>query len=146
MANVSSRELPSVIQECWDRSWRDSGKVMLILCGSYVGFMEREKFIIRHHHERVDGGGYPDGIGGEDLDQLTKILTVADSYDAMTSYRNYRRNKNMGEAIVELNNCAGSQFDKEIVDVFTDQLSRFGPQYLAVSAGSDQLGHNNLIN
>jgi HD-GYP domain-containing protein (c-di-GMP phosphodiesterase class II) len=52
----------------------------------------------------------------------------------------------MGEAIEELNNCAGSQFDKEIVDVFIDQLSRFGPQYLAVSAGSGQLGHNNLIN
>jgi putative nucleotidyltransferase with HDIG domain len=111
-----------------------------------LGFMEREQFIIRHHHERVDGGGYPDGIGGQDLDQLTKILTVADSYDAMTSFRNYRRNKNMGEAIEELNRCAGSQFDNDIVDVFTDQLTKFGPQYLAVSAGPDQFGHNNIVN
>ena len=52
--------------------------------------MEREQFIIRHHHERMDGTGYPDGLGGDELDELTKIITVADSYDAMTSRRNYR--------------------------------------------------------
>jgi len=45
-----------------------------------------------------------------------------------------------------LNRCAGSQFDTEVVDVFIGQLTRFGPQYLAVSAGTDQLGHNNLVN
>lgn len=111
-----------------------------------LGFMERERFIIRHHHERVDGAGYPDGLYGEDLDELTKILTVADSYDAMTSYRNYRRNLNMNEAIEELNRCAGSQFDEKIVDVFTNHLSKCGQQYLAVLADSEQFGNNNIIN
>ncbi|MEJ2137577.1 MAG: response regulator [Desulfofustis sp.] len=111
-----------------------------------LGFMEREQLIIRHHHERIDGMGYPDGLGGADLDELTKIITVADSYDAMTSSRNYRRNMNVEEAIEELNRCAGTQFDTDIVGVFTDHLSRFSPEYLAISAGSDQFGHNNLIN
>ena len=57
---------------------------------------------------------------------------MADSYDAMTSFRNYRRNKNMGEAIEELNLCAGTQFDKDIVDVFTEQRhARIGSQAIA---------------
>lgn len=111
-----------------------------------LGFMEREQFIIRHHHERMDGAGYPDGLGGRELDELTKIITVADSYDAMTSSRNYRRNMNMDEAIEELNRCAGTQFDTEIVAVFAEHISRFGPEYLAVSAGSEGFSHNNLIN
>jgi len=90
-----------------------------------LGFMEREQFIIRHHHERMDGGGYPDGLRGEELDLLTKILIVVDSYDAMTSSRNYRRNLNMDEAIQELRVNAGTQFDPEIVDVFTQSVPNF---------------------
>jgi len=72
-----------------------------------LGFMAREQFIIRHHHERMDGTGYPDGLTGDDLDPLTKILIVVDSYDAMTSRRNYRRNLTMDEAVRELQLCAG---------------------------------------
>jgi len=81
-------------------------------------FMERERDIIRHHHERLDGTGYPDGIGGNEIDTLTRIITIADSYDAMTSRRNYRRNLTTTEAIGELWRCAGTQFDPELVEIF----------------------------
>jgi putative nucleotidyltransferase with HDIG domain len=90
-----------------------------------LGFMEREQFIIRHHHERLDGEGYPDGLKGDELDTLTKILTVVDSYDAMTSSRNYRRNLRMDEAIRELQLHAGTQFDKDIVEVFSRSVPNF---------------------
>jgi putative two-component system response regulator len=81
-------------------------------------FMDRERDIIRHHHEKIDGSGYPDGIGGKDLDTLTRIITIADSYDAMTSRRNYRRNLTNPEAVAELRRCAGSHFDAELVEIF----------------------------
>ncbi len=92
-----------------------------------LGFMEREQFIIRHHHERMDGKGYPDGLAGEDLDNLTKILIVVDSYDAMTSRRNYRRNMSMEEAVEELYLCSDSQFDRETVDCFAKTIVDFTP-------------------
>lgn len=81
-------------------------------------FMDRERDIIRHHHEKLDGSGYPDGIGGSELDTLTRILTVADSFDAMTSRRNYRRNLSTVEAVAELRRCGGSQFDPQLVESF----------------------------
>lgn len=92
-----------------------------------LGFMEREQFIIKHHHERVDGRGYPDGLVGNQLDDLTKILTVVDSYDAMTSRRNYRRNFNMDEAISELYSFSGTQFDSGIVEIFARAIVDFSP-------------------
>ena len=92
-----------------------------------LGFMEREQFIIRHHHERMDGGGYPDGLKADDLDDLTKILIVVDSYDAMTSRRNYRKNLTMEEAVAELRRCSGSQFDSRIVEVFSRSIVEFTP-------------------
>lgn len=81
-------------------------------------FMDRERDIIRHHHEKLDGSGYPDGIGGAELDILTRIITIADSYDAMTSRRNYRRNLSTPEAVGELRRCAGTQFDGDLVELF----------------------------
>ncbi len=98
-----------------------------------LGFMEREYFIIRHHHERMDGKGYPDGLGSDDLDLLTKILIVVDSYDAMTSKRNYRRNLNMEEAVAELGNCAGTQFDPQCVEGFQKALVNFDATSAAFS-------------
>ncbi|PIE68350.1 MAG: cyclic di-GMP phosphodiesterase response regulator [Deltaproteobacteria bacterium] len=98
------------------------------------GFMEREQVIIRHHHERVDGGGYPDRMTGDELDVLTKIVTVVDSYDAMTSQRNYKVNKSMEEAVEELHLCSGSQFDREVVTCFTRNIVRYSPQKFDVTS------------
>ena len=92
-----------------------------------LGFMERERFIIRHHHERMDGKGYPDGLVGDQLDDLTKILMVVDSYDAMTSRRNYRKNMTMQEAVEELHRCSGTQFDPSTVHYFAGAIFDYTP-------------------
>ena len=91
-------------------------------------FLDREQSIIRHHHERMDGTGYPDQLMGKDLDQLTRIITVVDSYDAMTSRRNYKENMSMEQAVTELMNCSGTQFDPEIVEYFIKAIVDFTPK------------------
>ena len=92
-----------------------------------LGFMEREQFIIRHHHERMDGKGYPDGLTGDQLDDLTKILIVVDSYDAMTSMRDYRKNMSLEEAVAELYRCSGTQFAADIVEYFAGSIVDYIP-------------------
>lgn len=73
---------------------------------------------IRHHHERYDGTGYPDGLKGEAIPLGSRILAVADAYDAMTSDRPYRDGLSPEGAISEINRCISSQFDPEIVAAF----------------------------
>lgn len=80
--------------------------------------------IIKHHHERFDGNGYPDGIQGEEIPLLSRIITVADSFDAMTSDRPYRPAPTIDFAIQELRRCTGTQFDPEIVEAFIRCLER----------------------
>jgi len=72
--------------------------------------------IIRSHHERMDGRGYPDGLRGEEIPLLARILSVADAYDAMMSDRPYRRSKGREYAVSELRRCSGTQFDPRVVD------------------------------
>jgi HD-GYP domain-containing protein (c-di-GMP phosphodiesterase class II) len=74
--------------------------------------------IVRHHHERVDGGGYPDGLAGEDIPLGSRIIAVCDAYDAMTSPRPYRHRLSADDALAELRRCAGTQFDPLVVDAF----------------------------
>lgn len=76
--------------------------------------------LILHHHERYDGRGYPSGIKGNAIPYLTKILTVVDSFDAMTSNRPYSNRKTYDEAIEELRRCAGTQFDPDIAEAFIE--------------------------
>jgi PAS domain S-box-containing protein/putative nucleotidyltransferase with HDIG domain len=74
--------------------------------------------IIRHHHERVDGRGYPDGLTDGQIPFLSKIIAVADSYDSMTSDRPYRPAPSKDYAIAELRRCSGTQFDREAAEAF----------------------------
>ncbi len=83
-----------------------------------IKFFTREREIIRHHHEHFNGAGYPDGIAGDRIPLIARILTVADSYDAMTSNRPYRTARSHEYAVAELERCAATQFDPEVVRAF----------------------------
>lgn len=74
--------------------------------------------LILHHHERYDGLGYPSQLKGEEIPYLARVLTVVDSFDAMTSDRPYRRGKSFDEAIEEIKLCSGTQFDPQIASSF----------------------------
>lgn len=77
------------------------------------------------HHERWDGKGYPLGLAGEAIPKIARILAVADSYDAMTSNRAYRRALSHSVAVKELQRCAGTQFDPETVDAFLSTIEKY---------------------
>ncbi len=77
---------------------------------------------IRHHHERYDGKGYPDGVSGEKIPMIGRIIAVADSFDAMTTTRPYRKELSQEEAMEELRRNAGSQFDPFLVKAFIAAL------------------------
>ncbi len=72
--------------------------------------------IARSHHERWDGGGYPDGLSGEDIPEAATIVAVADSLDAMISDRPYRAGRSVAAAVRELVACSGSQFSPKVVE------------------------------
>lgn len=78
--------------------------------------------IVRHHHEHMDGSGYPDGIKGDQIELLARIISVADAFDAMMSDRHYRRHLTLEETRKQLIQGAGSQFDARIVEVFLQML------------------------
>jgi len=86
--------------------------------------------IVRHHHERWDGGGYPDRLAGESIPMISRILAVADAYDAMTSDRPYRAALPGAEARRRLRESSGSQFDPDVVASFEAVLDRAKPHYL----------------
>jgi HD-GYP domain-containing protein (c-di-GMP phosphodiesterase class II) len=75
---------------------------------------------VRHHHERWDGTGYPDGLAGEEIPIEARLLGVADAFDAMTSDRSYRPALSVDQALAELQRCAGSQFDPELAEAFVE--------------------------
>ena len=79
---------------------------------------------VLHHHERWDGRGYPHGLGGEDIPLGSRILFVADAYDAMTSDRIYQEHVAHEDAVAELERCAGTQFDPQVVAVFVKSVKR----------------------
>lgn len=79
--------------------------------------------LIRHHHEKYDGTGYPAGLRGEEIPYLARVLTVIDSFDAMTSNRPYNKHKTYEEGFAELRKFSGIQFDPDIVEVFIETIS-----------------------
>jgi HD-GYP domain-containing protein (c-di-GMP phosphodiesterase class II) len=75
-----------------------------------------------YHHERWDGSGYPEGLQGKAIPLQSRIIAVADAYEAMTANRPYQTTRTGEEAKAELRKCAGTQFDPEIVDVFIREV------------------------
>lgn len=92
-----------------------------------VPFLKDLVPLILHHHERYDGKGYPDGLKGDDIPIGARILTVADSFEAMTSNRPYRKSLPREVAISELVKNKGTQFDPNIVDIFLQMLEKKFP-------------------
>jgi hypothetical protein len=80
--------------------------------------------LIRHHHERMDGRGYPDGLQGETIPLGSRIIAVADTWDAITSDRPYRAGQPGFVALEEIRRCSGSQFDQRVVRAFLEVLAR----------------------
>ena len=83
-----------------------------------VKAIEHIRRMVRHHHEMVDGNGYPDRLTGENIPLGARIITVADCFDTMTSDREYKRGRTFDEAMEELYRCSGTQFDPDIVKAF----------------------------
>ncbi len=79
---------------------------------------------VRHHHERYDGTGYPDGLAGAQIPESARLLCVVDSYDAMSSRRVYKKALSYTECLAELERCKGTQFDPALVDAFVRVLAR----------------------
>jgi diguanylate cyclase (GGDEF)-like protein/PAS domain S-box-containing protein/putative nucleotidyltransferase with HDIG domain len=77
---------------------------------------------VLYHHERIDGTGYPEGLKGEDIPLVSRIIAVADAYEAMTSKRSYQAPRTREEAAKELLRCSGTQFDSEIVGIFVRRV------------------------
>jgi diguanylate cyclase (GGDEF)-like protein/PAS domain S-box-containing protein/putative nucleotidyltransferase with HDIG domain len=106
-------------------SIKDHPIVGATLVSQVKGF-ERLVPIVRHHHERFDGNGYPDGLAGEEIPLEARILSVVDVFDALTHQRSYRKALNREETITELRRGAGAQFDPAVVEAFLTLLKRRG--------------------
>ncbi|MGW6978627.1 HD-GYP domain-containing protein [Streptomyces sp. NPDC054932] len=91
-----------------------------------IGFLGEARSAILHHHERVDGSGYPYGLTGEQIPVLARVVAVADAFDAMTSTRSYSRARPVPVALAELERCAGAQFDPSMVRALVDAIGRTG--------------------
>ncbi|MDF3297972.1 HD-GYP domain-containing protein [Streptomyces tropicalis] len=99
-----------------------------------ISFLGEARSAILHHHERLDGSGYPYGLTGLQIPECARVVAVADAFDAMTSTRSYRRARPVGAALAELERCAGAQFDPRMVAALVRALDRDG-WHPAVTAG-----------
>jgi HD-GYP domain-containing protein (c-di-GMP phosphodiesterase class II) len=87
-----------------------------------LGLIDAERAIIRHHHEKMDGSGYPDRLKGSEIPLLARIVAVADSFDAMTTTRSYRQARTLAQTLEEFERCRGTQFDPDVVDALLTVL------------------------
>jgi HD-GYP domain-containing protein (c-di-GMP phosphodiesterase class II) len=83
-----------------------------------IDFLGAAKLVVRHHHERWDGAGYPDGLRGDDIPLLARVFAIADALDALTTDRPYRPGTGFAAAREEIRAGAGTQFDPGVVDAF----------------------------
>jgi hypothetical protein len=88
-----------------------------------LGFLAEARAGILHHHERLDGRGYPMGLRGDQIPEFARIIAVADAFDSMTSTRSYRGARTVADAVAELQRCAGTQFDPQMVAAMVSALS-----------------------
>jgi hypothetical protein len=93
-----------------------------------ISFLTEALSGIMHHHERMDGRGYPMGFAGDEIPEFARVIAVADAFDSMTSDRSYRKARQINEATAELRSGAGSQFDPKMVEAFITALNREGWQ------------------
>jgi hypothetical protein len=93
-----------------------------------ISFLEEATQGIRHHHERVDGRGYPDGLVGNEIPEFARLIAVADAFDSMTSTRSYRGARSVDAAIRELRRWAGTQFDAGMVEALVEAVGISGWQ------------------
>jgi HD domain len=91
-----------------------------------IGFLYEALNGIMHHHERIDGRGYPMGLAGHEIPEFARVIAVADAFDSMTSTRSYREAKSIDLAVAELRSGAGSQFDPVIVEAFIAAVAQQG--------------------
>ncbi|MFG2192945.1 HD-GYP domain-containing protein [Streptomyces sp. NPDC048639] len=91
-----------------------------------IGFLGEARAAILHHHERLDGRGYPYGLSGARIPECARVVAVADAFDAMTSTRSYRRGRPVAVAVEELRRCAGAQFDPRMVRALDRAIATHG--------------------
>jgi putative nucleotidyltransferase with HDIG domain len=108
-----------------------------------IDFLAPAIDIVRYHHERLDGRGYPHGVDETELAGIVRIVTAVDAFDAMTSTRSYRRAMSVDAAVEELRRCAGRQFDPEVVEALARCVVRVGWEPLTEFASEAELhGHD----
>ena len=95
-----------------------------------IDFLAPALPVVRHHHERWDGKGYPDGLAGQDIPVGARIVSVCDAFDAMTSDRPYRKSLGLEQACAELEKNSGTQFDPHCVELIGEVVTHLGDDHL----------------
>ena len=90
--------------------------------------------MVLHHHEFFDGSGYPHALAGESIPLGARIITIADSYDTITSDRSYKKGRTAEQALSELERCANSQFDEHLVQAFVRAMRQLPNPIIEVAS------------
>ena len=96
--------------------------------------MARIRQMVLHHHEFFDGSGYPNALSGEAIPLGARIITIADSYDTITSDRSYKKGRTAGEALNELERCANTQFDPHLIAAFVRAMRQLPNPIIEVAS------------
>lgn len=95
-----------------------------IMLSTGIDGIEHAATVIRHHHEHYDGGGYPDGLSGESIPICSRIISIADSYDAMAITRPYHTARKHGEIMKILSDENGKKFDPKLMEIFCEAIEQ----------------------
>jgi putative nucleotidyltransferase with HDIG domain/excisionase family DNA binding protein len=101
-----------------------------------VEFLKQTKPFIRHHHERFDGRGYPDGLSGESIPLEARIIFIAEAFDSLRSESSYHQSRDLQETIEEMQRGAGTQFDAHILDIFIESVRKGSMNEMGLSGGA----------